>query len=90
MRNAIIITNLINLSTGVEIQNFSDENVKEAISKILKVDVDNLQCQVANTSYSIYSTKEITPSVIENTIPIEGYNDSQVLNPIYVKYIQLI
>ncbi len=87
MRNAIVITNLKTLSTGVEVQNFSDENIKEAISQILKVDVDNLQCQVANTSYSIYSTKELTPSVIENTLPIEGYNDR---HSIYVQYIQLI
>lgn len=76
MKNAIIVTNHTESKFVVQVENFSDSNVKQAIKKALKIDESCLQCLSASVSYSLYGIKELVPSLqakMENLIYVEGY-----------------
>jgi hypothetical protein len=40
-----------------EVKNFSDENVKNGINKLLGIPVNKLQCQSSSMTYSIYESE---------------------------------
>jgi hypothetical protein len=58
-KNIIIITNLYTNDKAKAVLNFSDDNVKQAIFKLLKIKPEHLQCEAASICSSIYKvTKE--------------------------------
>lgn len=69
-KNVIIIENLRTGRVVIPVENFSDANVKEAISKNLHNDiihsVSDLQCLSADTSGFIYAVKNACPAIKEN------------------------
>jgi len=92
-KSAIVtITNLFDPAKSVKVQNFSDENVKEAISKLMNVKVKDLQCEASSMGGGIYSFKMFNTNkakyrgLKEELKPIEGLRNqgSEIL--IQVKY----
>lgn len=58
-KNIIVITNLYTNDKAKSVKNFSDDNVKQAISALLKIKPEHLQCQATSISSGIYKvTKE--------------------------------
>ncbi len=62
MKNALVIKNIIGTPLIIPVEDFSDENVKEAISSSLKVDKENLECLVTGQPM-IYGVKELYPKL---------------------------
>jgi len=90
MKNAIIIENHKDNKIIIPVKNFSDENVKEAIRKVL-VDVENLDCLSSCLSYGIYGIKNPFLTVLN---PIEGLSVpvpiSEYSDLIHVTFAKLI
>ena len=47
------------------VPNFSKENILTVLSKVIKVDINNIEQVSASASYGIYGIKEIYPSARE-------------------------
>lgn len=95
MKHVIIISNLRSGRIVVPVKNFSDENVKAAISKNLHEDiihpVNDLQCLSADTGGSKYAVKNACAAIKENvgsTSPF--YYDSENDCVLLVSYAKLV
>ncbi len=62
MKNAIVIMNMVGFPQIIPVENFSDENVKEALSTKMGVDKENLQCLTTGNPV-IYGVKERHPNL---------------------------
>lgn len=62
MKNAIVILNLVGLPKIVPVESLSDENIKKAISKTLRVDLSNVE-RLTNQNPAIYGIKELYPTL---------------------------
>lgn len=54
----VTITNLYDPAKSMKVANFSDENVKEAIGKLLEIKPKDLQCEASSMGGGIYSIKK--------------------------------
>lgn len=91
MNNCAIVIDNMDSKTAASVKNFSDENVKEALAKILKIDASILKCQSSSMSYGIYSVEEIVPSLIKTLKPIDGLGFFDEKYPlIKVEYINFV
>jgi len=77
-KSIIVITNLFGNDKAMVIQNFSDENVKEALSKLLRVDTKALQCTASSICGGIYKISQ-TPCLINELKPISGLEGKDIL-----------
>ena len=58
-KNIIIITNLANVGNkAIEVENFSDANVKEAIKTLSGVSGEDLQCENTGGTGAAYSIRK--------------------------------
>lgn len=62
MKKAIVILNLVGLPKIVPIENFSDENIKKAISETLRVDLSNVE-RLTLLNPAVYGIKELYPKL---------------------------
>lgn len=53
-KNIIVITNLFSPDKAMVVKNFSDENVKEAIGKLMNINPEILTCEASSMSSGIY------------------------------------
>lgn len=85
-KNAIVIMNIVGFPQIVPVENFSDDNIKQALSKKLKVDVENLECLTVNNPM-IYGVKELVPSllgVLGSVQPWYGENPARHFHYIHI------
>ena len=77
-KNILVVTNLFGNDKAMVIQNFSDENVKEALSKLLKVETKTLQCSASSISGGIYKISQ-APCLKSELKPISGLDGKDIL-----------
>jgi len=53
-KNIIVITNLFSPDKAMVVKNFSDENVKEAVGKLMDINPEILSCESSSMSGGIY------------------------------------
>lgn len=53
-KNIIVVTNLFSPDKAMVVKNFSDENVKEAIGKLMDINPEILSCESSSMSGGIY------------------------------------
>ncbi len=79
-KNIIIITNLCSGNIAIEVENYSDENVKRAIREMTGIKTDDLQCLACSISESLYEVKKCSlalkedinsPKIAKNLIALE-------------------
>lgn len=72
--NAIVIMNNIGLNKMLFVENFSDENIKKALSKAYSIDIENIQClSVSGGERMIYGVKENYSSLKDQLGSVNPY-----------------
>lgn len=81
----VTITNLYDPSRSTKVKNFSDENIKEAICKLLLLVIEpkDLQCESSSMSGGLYSLKSKRNSLKRELKPIEGLRESVLIQVSY-------
>lgn len=82
----VTITNLYGDSKSMKVKNFSDENVKEVISKLLEIKAKDLQCESSSMGGGIYSVKKHYRGLKNDLQPIVGLRNQGDEVLIQVKY----
>lgn len=77
-KNILVITNLFGNDKAMVIPNFSDENVKEALSKLLQVDTKALQRAASSMGGGIYKISQ-TPCLKSELKPLIGLDGKDIL-----------
>lgn len=85
-KSIVLITNLYGNDKAIAAPDFSDENVKDAICKLIKAKTKNLHCLASSISEGIYSLTG-TPHVRQELKPIAGLETKDVL--VHVSYAHL-
>ncbi len=77
-KSIIIIMNLYGNDKAMVVANFSDENVKNAIGKLMETKPENLQCVATSISEGIYRITK-TPHLKHELKPIVGLETKDAL-----------
>lgn len=62
-KNLLLIVNHVNGPQGVQVSNFSDENVKKALSELFGINTQEMQALTADTSGAYYGVTKSYPEV---------------------------
>lgn len=78
----VIVKELFSEDKAIKVKNFSDENVKEAIGKLMKILPEDLQCLSASMSGGLYGIKKHYRGLKDEVKPLD-------LDPSYPVIIQV-
>jgi hypothetical protein len=82
----VTITNLYDPAKSMKVKNFSDENVKEVIGKLMDIKPKDLQCEASSMGGGIYSVKKPYRGLKQELQPIQGLRNQGGEVLIQVKY----
>ncbi len=92
-KNIVIIKNLASVGNeAIEVENFSDKNVRKAIEKLSGIPGKDLQCENASTSQTFYSIRKNIPThekLVTSTIFMHINEGGQTIPVIHVEYATL-
>ncbi len=71
-KNIVVITNTYGDDKAMVVKNFSDDNVKEVISKLLNIETKDLKCAASSMGGGIYEVTKKYRGLKEELKPIEG------------------
>lgn len=81
-QNIIVINNLCTPDKAMAVKNFSDENVREAIGKLMDMNPAILKCSASSMSEGIY---EVTTKVRSLKDEVKKIFDWQKADTIYIR-----
>jgi len=88
-KNIVVITNTFGNDKAKIVQHFSDENVKEAISKLMDIKVKDLQCETSSMGGGIYKVTKKYRGLKDELQKIDGLSNQGDEILIRVKYATL-
>ena len=84
-KNIIVITNLRNGDKAMVVTNFSDENVKSAISDLLTIHPKHLKCTASSMSGGIYEVTKTYRGLHDDVKSIFEEEKTAKIMPVYLQ-----